>query len=447
MAELKQKQSLSHSLSPQQILQAQVLQLNSMNLEQKVVDELESNPLLEQPESMEENETLESKDEVDYEDDPDEYEPGNIYSNNKNNQEIPIAEQLDFLQGLSQQLNEFNLSDQEQSIAEEIIWNLDENGYLAVDIVLISDRIGVSEANVEKILFMVQKLNPPGIGARNLQECLTLQLQGKNYDLHRNIINNHFDDFVNHKYDKILNSIKIEEAELKQIIEHIKKLNPYPGEGKIKSQNDTVIPDLIVSNESGKWKIIINDSWITGLSLNENYLGILEQKSVARDTKKFLKQKLDSATWLIKAIEKRQITLTAVMSEIINNQPDFFNGDISLLKPMKLKDIADKLKMDISTISRSTRNKYVDTPYGIFELKSFFSNKYNLASGDQVSTKLIKNLLKKLIDDEIKDEPLTDTDLANQLKLKGYPLARRTVAKYREELKLPAARLRRQIIN
>ena len=447
MAELKQKQSLSHSLSPQQILQAQVLQLNSMNLEQKVVDELESNPLLEQPESMEENETLESKDEVDYEDDPDEYEPGNIYSNNKNNQEIPIAEQLDFLQGLSQQLNEFNLSDQEQSIAEEIIWNLDENGYLAVDIVLISDRIGVSEANVEKILFMVQKLNPPGIGARNLQECLTLQLQGKNYDLHRNIINNHFDDFVNHKYDKILNSIKIEEVELKQIIEHIKKLNPYPGEGKIKSQNDTVIPDLIVSNESGKWKIIINDSWITGLSLNENYLGILEQKSVARDTKKFLKQKLDSATWLIKAIEKRQITLTAVMSEIINNQPDFFNGDISLLKPMKLKDIADKLKMDISTISRSTRNKYVDTPYGIFELKSFFSNKYNLASGDQVSTKLIKNLLKKLIDDEIKDEPLTDTDLANQLKLKGYPLARRTVAKYREELKLPAARLRRQIIN
>jgi len=447
MAELKQKQSLSHSLSPQQILQALVLQLNSTNLEQKVVDELESNPLLEQPESMEENETLESKDEVDYEDDPDEYEPGNIYSNNKNNQEIPIAEQLDFLQGLSQQLNEFNLSDQEQSIAEEIIWNLDENGYLAVDIVLISDRIGVSEAKVEKILFMVQKLNPPGIGARNLQECLTLQLQGKNYDLHRNIIDNHFDDFVNHKYDKILNSIKIEEVELKQIIEHIKKLNPYPGEGKIKSQNDTVIPDLIVSNESGKWKIIINDSWITGLSLNENYLGILEQKSVARDTKKFLKQKLDSATWLIKAIEKRQITLTAVMSEIINNQPDFFNGDISLLKPMKLKDIADKLKMDISTISRSTRNKYVDTPYGIFELKSFFSNKYNLASGDQVSTKLIKNLLKKLIDDEIKDEPLTDTDLANQLKLKGYPLARRTVAKYREELKLPAARLRRQIIN
>jgi RNA polymerase sigma-54 factor len=181
--------------------------------------------------------------------------------------------------------------------------------------------------------------------------------------------------------------------------------------------------------------------------LNKNYLGTLEQKSVAGDTKKFLKQKLDSATWLIKAIEQRHSTLTAVMSEIINNQPDFFNGDISLLKPMKLKDIANKLKLDISTISRSTRNKYVDTPYGIYELKSFFSNKYDTVSGDQVSTKLIKNLLKELIDDEVKDEPLTDTDLANQLKLKGYPLARRTVAKYREELKLPAARLRRQIIN
>ena len=447
MVELKQKQSLSHSLSPQQILQALVLQLNSTNLEQKVVDELESNPLLEQPESMEENEPLESKDEVDYEDDPDEYEPGNIYSNNKKNQEIPIAEQLDFLQHLSQQLNEFNLSDKEQNIAEEIIWNLDENGYLAVDIVLISDRIGVSEADVEKILFMVQKLNPPGIGARNLQECLTLQLVGKEHELHRKIINNHFDDFVNHKYDKILNSIKIGKVELKQIIEDIKKLNPYPGEGKLKLRNNTVIPDLIVSNESGKWKIVINDSWITGLSLNKNYLGTLEQKSVTGDTKKFLKQKLDSATWLIKAIEQRHSTLTAVMSEIINNQPDFFNGDISLLKPMKLKDIADKLKLDISTISRSTRNKYVDTPYGIYELKSFFSNKYDTVSGDQVSTKLIKNLLKELIDDEVKDEPLTDTDLANQLKLKGYPLARRTVAKYREELKLPAARLRRQIIN
>jgi len=447
MVELKQKQSLSHSLSPQQILQALVLQLNSTNLEQKVIDELESNPLLEQPESMEENEPLESKDEVDYEDDPDEYEPGNIYSNNRKNQEIPIAEQLDFLQHLSQQLNEFNLSDKEQNIAEEIIWNLDENGYLAVDIVLISDRIGVSEADVEKILFMVQKLNPPGIGARNLQECLTLQLVGKDRDLHRKIINNHFDDFVNHKYDKILNSIKIGKVELKQIIEDIKKLNPYPGEGKLKSRNNTVIPDLIVSNESGKWKIVINDSWITGLSLNKNYLGTLEQKSVAGDTKKFLKQKLDSATWLIKAIEQRHSTLTAVMSEIINNQPDFFNGDISLLKPMKLKDIANKLKLDISTISRSTRNKYVDTPYGIYELKSFFSNKYDTVSGDQVSTKLIKNLLKELIDDEVKDEPLTDTDLANQLKLKGYPLARRTVAKYREELKLPAARLRRQIIN
>ena len=449
MAELKQKQSLSHSLSPQQILQTLILQLNSMSLEQKVIDELESNPLLDQPESIQENDEEELKEdkEVDYEDDPDEYEPRNVYNNQSENFEIPIVQQLDFLEDLSQQLNEFDLEEKEQNIAEEIIWNLDENGYLAIDTILISDRLGTSEDEVERILFLVQQLNPAGIAARNLQECLILQLKGEGYKIHKNIINNLFDEFVNHKYDKILEELKIEKDELKKVIEDIKKLNPYPGEGKIKPQNDTVIPDLIVSNENSKWKIIVNQSPITDLSINENYLEILNQQKISKDTQKFLKQKLDSASWLIKAIEQRQLTLTSVMNEIIKNQPDFFNGDISTLKPMKLKDIADKLEMDISTISRSTRNKYVDTPYGIFELKSFFSNKFDTESGEQVSTKQIKNMLKQLINNEVKDKPFTDTDLANQLKLKGYPIARRTVAKYREQLKFPSARLRRQLIN
>ena len=217
---------------------------------------------------------------------------------------------------------------------------------------------------------------------------------------------------------------------------------------RISSEKFLVISSyLIVSNENSKWKIIVNQSPITDLSINENYLEILNQQKISKDTQKFLKQKLDSASWLIKAIEQRQLTLTSVMNEIIKNQPDFFNGDISTLKPMKLKDIADKLEMDISTISRSTRNKYVDTPYGIFELKSFFSNKFDTESGEQVSTNKIKNLLKQLINNEVKDKPFTDTDLANQLKLKGYPIARRTVAKYREQLKFPSARLRRQLIN
>ena len=447
MPAIKQKQSLNQSLSPQQILQTLILQLNTNSLEDKVFEELESNPLLEHSDGSDQEENFDSKDEIDYEDDPDEYEPHNIYSNESNKDDIPIAEQLDFLQDLSKQLNEFNLSKGDESVAEEIIWNLDENGYFTLDAFLIADRLNVSIEKVEEILFLVQKLNPPGIGARNLKECLILQIPEKKYENHRMVLSEHFEDFVNHKYEKIVDALGIHNEELNKIIDDIKKLNPYPGEGKLKGHNDSVIPDLIITLENNKWKISVNDSWVSNISLNTKYLESIKNKKSSKETMKYLSQKFDSATWLIQAIEQRQSTLTRVMEEIINNQSDFFNGDTSSIRPMKLKDIANKLNMDISTISRSTRNKYVDTPYGIFELKSFFSGKLNSDNGEEVSTKLVKNLLKQLIEDEVKQEPLTDTDLAVKLKEKGYPIARRTVAKYREELKLPVARLRRQITN
>ena len=447
MPAIKQKQSLNQSLSPQQILQTLILQLNTNSLEDKVFEELESNPLLEHSDGSGEEETFDSKDDIDYEDDPDEYEPHNIYSNESNKDDIPIVEQLDFLQDLSKQLNEFNLSKGDESIAEEIIWNLDENGYFTLDAILIADRLNVSSEKVEEILFLVQKLNPPGIGARNLKECLILQIPEKKYENHRMVLSEHFEDFVNHKYEKIVDALGIHNEELHKIINDIKRLNPYPGEGKLKGHNDSVIPDLIITLENNKWKISVNDSWVSNISLNTKYLEAIKNKKSSKETKKYLSQKFDSATWLIQAIEQRQSTLTRVMEEIINNQSEFFNGDTSLIRPMKLKDIANKLNMDISTISRSTRNKYVDTPYGIFELKSFFSGKLNSVNGEEVSIKLVKNLLKQLIRDEVKQEPLTDTDLAIKLKEKGYPIARRTVAKYREELKLPVARLRRQITN
>ena len=447
MPAIKQKQSLNQSLSPQQILQTLILQLNTNSLEDKVFEELESNPLLEHSDGSDQEENFDSKDEIDYEDDPDEYEPHNIYSNESNKDDIPIAEQLDFLQDLSKQLNEFNLSKGDESVAEEIIWNLDENGYFTLDAFLIADRLNVSIEKVEEILFLVQKLNPPGIGARNLKECLILQIPEKKYENHRMVLSEHFEDFVNHKYEKIVDALGIHNEELHKIIDDIKKLNPYPGEGKLKGHNDSVIPDLIITLENNKWKISVNDSWVSNISLNTKYLEAIKNKKSSKETMKYLSQKFDSATWLIQAIEQRQSTLTRVMEEIINNQSDFFNGDTSSIRPMKLKDIANKLNMDISTISRSTRNKYVDTPYGIFELKSFFSGKLNSDNGEEVSTKLVKNLLKQLIEDEVKQEPLTDTDIAVKLKEKGYPIARRTVAKYREELKLPVARLRRQITN
>ena len=447
MPAIKQKQSLNQSLSPQQILQTLILQLNTNSLEDKVFEELESNPLLEHSDGSGEEETFDSKDDIDYEDDPDEYEPHNIYSNESNKDDIPIVEQLDFLQDLSKQLNEFNLSKGDESIAEEIIWNLDENGYFTLDAILIADKLNVSSEKVEEILFLVQKLNPPGIGARNLKECLILQIPEKKYENHRMVLSEHFEDFVNHKYEKIVDALGIHNEELHKIINDIKRLNPYPGEGKLKGHNDSVIPDLIITLENNKWKISVNDSWVSNISLNTKYLEAIKNKKSSKETKKYLSQKFDSATWLIQAIEQRQSTLTRVMEEIINNQSEFFNGDTSLIRPMKLKDIANKLNMDISTISRSTRNKYVDTPYGIFELKSFFSGKLNSVNGEEVSIKLVKNLLKQLIRDEVKQEPLTDTDLAIKLKEKGYPIARRTVAKYREQLKLPVARLRRQITN
>ena len=447
MSQLKQKQTQSQSLSPQQILQTLVLQLNSNTLEQKVLDELESNPLLESVDSNEDDQNEDLISEVDYEDDPDEFEPANIYSNQKINEDIPIEEQLDFLQNLSNQLSEFNLSEKERDIAEEIVWNLDENGYLSLDIILIADRFNVTENDAEKVLFKVQKLNPPGIGARNLQECLLLQLNKKNQENHRKVIELHFDKFVNHNYKPIVNALGLKNKELENIIADIKKLNPYPGEGKIKNSNDAIIPDLIISFEKNEWKIAINDSWITDLSINRDYLDMMGKNTISKDTKLFLNQKFDSANWLIKAIEQRHKTLTSVMNEIIKYQPNFFNGDISSLKPMKLKDIADKLNMDISTISRSTRNKYVDTPFGLFELKSFFTKSFGSDGGEDVSTKVIKDLLKQLIKTEVKQKPLTDANLADELKLKGYPIARRTVTKYREELKFPSARQRRQITN
>ena len=445
MSQLKQKQSQNQSLSPQQILQTLVLQLNSTTLEQKVLDELESNPLLESVDPILEDQKQEEDNDVDFEEDPDEFEPGNVYSNEKSIDDIPIEEQLDFLQGLSQQLSELNLTNKQEDVAEEIIWNLDQNGYLALDLILVADRFNISEQNAEKVLRKVQQLDPPGIGARNLQECLLLQLNKKNQEYHRKIVKDHFDLFINHNYDSILKILSLKKDQLENIIKDIKKLNPYPGEGKIKNYKDTIIPDLLVSYEKNKWKIIVYDSWVSDLTINKNYLEMAEQTSISKDTKKFLKEKYDSASWLIKAIEQRNQTLKAVMREIIESQPDFFNGDFSVLKPMKLKDIADKLNMDISTISRSTRNKYVDTPYGLFELKFFFSKSFESNDGKNVSTKVIKDLLKQLIETEVKQKPLTDTAIANELKLKGFPIARRTVAKYREELKFPVARQRRQI--
>ena len=446
MPRLKQKQSQRQSLSPQQVIQANILQLNISSLETKILDELESNPVLDQSLDNEDQESLDEQQEVDYEDDPDEYEPSNIYDNYKKEaHDIPIAEKIDFIEGLVNQLIGLNLKDWEEVIAEEILWSLDQNGYLGVEPILIADRFNRSENSVKQVLNKVQKLEPSGIAALNLQDCLLIQLRGQEQTIAYQIISEYFDDFANHRYENLQKKLDIEKDILGEIIEEIRTLNPRPGEGKIGIENEVVTPDLLAVQRDSLWKVVVNDSWIPELNLNNQYVQMLNQKDLSKETQKYLKEKFDTGSWFIQAIEQRRNTLTLVMEAIINRQPAFFDGKVLSLIPMKLQDIANDIKMDISTISRSTRGKYVDTPYGIFELKSFFTEGYTLESGKSVSTNSIKNLLKELIKEESKDSPLTDTNLANKLKLKGFPVARRTVAKYREQLQFPVARLRREL--
>ena len=447
MPQLKQRQSLRQILTPQQVIQASILQLNVSNLEQKILDELESNPVLDQAETQDDEEVNNSEDEeVDFEEDPDEYEPASIYDNtDKKNRELPVREQVDFAEGLVRQLDNFNLLDWERAIAEDILWNLDENGYLAVDPVLIADRYDREQEEIKHVQNKLQELDPPGIAARDLQDCLLIQLKGKEETLTYQIVSEYFDDFANHRYDRLQKYLDISKNSLGKIIEEISNLNPRPGDGKIGIGTETVIPDLLAVKQDGEWVVIVNDSWIPELNLSNEYVTMLNQKDLPGETQKYLKEKFDSASWFIHAIEQRRHTLTAVMEAIIKRQQAFFKGKIELLVPMKLQDIADDIDLDISTISRSTRGKYVDTPYGIFELKSFFTEGYKLESGEEVSTKAIKDLLKKLINDEDKSSPLTDTDLANQLRDEGFPVARRTVAKYREKLHFSVARLRRKL--
>lgn len=448
MTTLKQKQSLRQSLSPQQVIQANILQLNISILEKKILDELESNPLLEQSET--DDESISTADdlekEVEYDEDPDEYEPANIYENNNfQDRDIPVKAQVDFIEGLVQQLDAYKFKDWERAIAEEILWNLDENGYLTIEPVLIADRYERTDDEVLSILEKIQHLDPPGIAARDLQECLKIQLVDKQDTVSYQVVMNYFDDFANHRYEKIKRKLNIDNATLEDVIDEIAKLDPHPGKGKFGGESETVIPDLLLVQQDGQWKIIINDSTLPELNISNEYVTMLDKNDISTDTKKYLKGKFDLASWFIQAIEQRRDTLSKVMRSIIERQTRFFEGDTDVLIPMKLQDIADEIKMDISTISRSTREKYVDTPYGIFELKSFFTDGYIIDSGEEVSTNTIKDLLKQLIDEEDKKKPLTDTNLAKKLNSKGYPVARRTVAKYREQLHFPVARLRRKL--
>ena len=445
---LKQIQTQKQKLAPKQVLQAKLLQLNAINLEQAVLEALEENPLLEQVEpndSQDAEEILEESPVSDI-DVPleDMYSNESNYYLSEEKIEMPVADQNTFLEKLINQLHYLELNEQEYEIAEEILWNTNERGYLDTDLVLIADRYDLLENEIEPILHKIQRLEPRGVASRNLKECLMIQLENDPYSTPYQIIENCFDDFMHKRYEKIKDKIKCNDLELQSAIENISHLNPRPGEGYL-DKFQTVIPDVIVRLDGDDWLINTNDLGIPELRINKAYQEQLEDKKIKGDAKKFIKEKFASAQWFIEAIHKRSVTMINVMSSIIASQPEWFEGNMDYLRPLKLQDIADKINMDISTISRSTRGKFADTPYGIFELKHFFTDSITLNDGRVLGTFIIKRALKNIINSENKKLPYSDDVLVDILSKDGYTLARRTIAKYRDQMGYPVARLRKEI--
>ena len=364
----------------------------------------------------------------------------------RDKKDLPIPDQTNFLEKLIDQLNDIDLDETERSIAEEIIYNLDERGYLSVDLFLIADRFGKDESEIEHILYVIQHFDPPGLGSRNLQECLLIQLDNDKSSIPYKIIRDYFDDFVNKRYSRICERGQISKKDLSTAIDIVSKLNPRPGESSQFTKNDTIIPDLIVNKRSNQWEIIVNDNWIPTLQISNIYHKMIDNlDSQTTKTKKFLKHNYNSAKWFIQSVEQRRATLVNVMNEIIKRQSEFFKGNVEELQPMKLQDIAESIDMDISTVSRATRGKYVETPYGIYELKHFFTDSITLNDGKEISTYKVKLALRQFIKNEDKHNPLSDEELKDKLIKRGYPVARRTVAKYRKQLQLPVARLRKEL--
>ncbi len=481
------QQKLLQKLSPQQILLMKLLQIPSMALEQRIKQEIEENPVLEVGDSEEdaasdmngeedygeENSGEENSNEVDISDylDEDDIPSYKLNANNNakdaDNKEVLFASGETGLQeGLLLQLKLKNLSENQEIIGANIIGNLDDSGYLQRDMKAMINDLAFTQGitatleELEEMLDVVQQLEPAGVAARNLQECLLLQLKRNSptsaNQLAISIIEKYFEDFSKKHYDKILKRARCTEDELRDAISEILKLNPKPGSvfGSQAQGAQYIIPDFTVENNNGKLELSLNQRNMPELRLNKTYTEMLESlvdnrkdnTSAQKDAAIFIKQKIDSAKWFIDAIKQRQNTLQVTMEAIMDYQKDYFlEGDETLLKPMILKDIAQIVGLDISTVSRVANSKYVQTPYGTFLLKSFFSESIQNEEGEEVSTREIKKILTDCVAEENKTKPLTDEELAVILKGKGYPIARRTIAKYREQLGIPVARLRKTI--
>ena len=481
MQKLGLTQTLSQKLSPQQIQFIKLLQIPTTELETRIEEELETNPALEEgsdqneldnSEDTEFDETTDSSnDEISLEDylqdDYSGYKMQGDGSGDDEDKEIPIASAQSFIDQLKDQLGYLKLDPRQMIIAEQLIGSIEGDGYIRremesiINDLAFSQNIETTLEELEEILEKIQDFDPPGIAARNLKECLLIQLRRKEEEengdvqLAIRILESSYDDFTKKHFDKIKKKLNIEDEDaLKDAMAAITKLNPKPGsssEGMVRTQY--LMPDFILNNVNGKLELTLNSRNAPELRISRSYADMLDayDKSKTKDQKlkqtvTFVKQKLDSAKWFIDAIKQRQMTLLNTMQAIVNFQYDFFlSGDESKLRPMILKDIANTINMDISTVSRVANSKSIQTEFGIFQLKYFFSEGISTDSGEDVSSREVKQSLKDMIDNEDKSKPLSDDKLEKLLKAKGYNIARRTVAKYREQMNIPVARLRKEL--
>ena len=485
------QQKLLQRLSPQQIQLMKLLQVPTASLETRIKEELEENPALElEPERFEEKDN--TGDEFDTAEETtddattaDSYEDDSVsdyiqddddeadyklrdtnYPEFSEEREHPIRSGTSFYDLLTDQLHLLNLDNTQQTIAEQVVGSIDEDGYLRrdtsamVDDLAFRQNVIVTEADVEAIIEMIQQFDPPGVAARNLQECLLLQLKRKEQvdsldGIIITILTNYFDEFSRKHYDKIQKAISISEDEMRGVIQVVTRLNPKPGgESPDDSQElNYVVPDFFIYNIGGKLELTLNSRNAPELRISEGYRDMLRdyEKGAKKDKRQkeavlFIKQKIDAAKWFIDAIQQRQQTLLLTMQAILEHQQNFFmSGDESDLRPMILKDVAAATGLDISTVSRVANSKYVQTEFGTYRLKFFFNEALTTDTGEEVSTREVKRILSDLIAGEDKKNPVSDERLTELLQEKGYEIARRTVAKYREQLMIPVARLRREL--
>lgn len=463
MLKNSQGQILQQKLSPQAIQAQLLLAIPTVALEQEIKKQLEDNPVLEDGMDTEEKLTPDNSSEESYEQDVwNEYPGKQSYSSNFSGTDEERTDYLLNKQGRQketplEQIYRMGLESDELIIAEEILGNLEDDGYLRISLGEISQDIAEkfgfepSAEKLEYVLNIVQNLDPPGIAARNLQECLSIQLNDRSNgltdndrDLCSRMINDHFEEFKLKHFEKLSKLLNVKLVKINELFEIIHKLNPAPGKQDIAA--DYIIPDFLVKEVEGELEVELTGDSRPGIRISKKYLDMMKDKTTGKDTKEFLKSKVDSAKWFINSIQQRRDTMLKIMNAIVRRQHEFFITHGENLKPMFEKDIAEDVSMDISTVSRVVRGKYVQTDFGIYELKYFFSSAMKTESGEDVSNKIYMERIRELIEKEDKAKPLSDDKIAELMNKEGFSLARRTVAKYRENMKIPKATLRRKII-